>query len=45
MNRRSDWLRASRWLRLGGGHRALGNCHSARDVLIDVARLPELSAA
>jgi DNA polymerase III epsilon subunit-like protein len=45
MNRRSDWLRTSRWLRLGGGHRALGDCHSAREVLLDIARLPELRAA
>ncbi|MEU6277077.1 3'-5' exonuclease [Streptomyces populi] len=29
-----DWLGAFRWLRLGGRHRALGDCESARKVLI-----------
>jgi hypothetical protein len=33
MDRRSDWARVHRWLPLGGGHRALGDCHSAREVL------------
>jgi hypothetical protein len=27
--RRSDWTRASRWLPLGGGHRAIGDGHRA----------------
>lgn len=29
-----DWICAFRWLRLGGRHRALGDCESARKVLI-----------
>ncbi|GHE51488.1 3'-5' exonuclease [Streptomyces capitiformicae] len=29
-----DWTGAFRWLRLGGRHRALGDCESARKVLI-----------
>jgi DNA polymerase III epsilon subunit-like protein len=37
MNRRSDWLRTRRWLRLDGGHRALGDTHAAREVLVDLA--------
>ncbi|MEO6086679.1 MAG: 3'-5' exonuclease [Umezawaea sp.] len=44
MNRRSDYLRTRRWVALGGGHRALGDCHSARDVLIGMARLDEGTA-
>lgn len=36
MNRRSDWLRSPRWLPLGGGHRALGDCRAARDVLLEL---------
>ncbi|GAA2690682.1 MULTISPECIES: 3'-5' exonuclease [Actinosynnema] len=39
MTRRSDWLRTQRWQALGGGHRALGDCRSAREVLIDIAQL------
>jgi DNA polymerase III epsilon subunit-like protein len=34
MLRRSDWQRSPRWLRLGGGHRALGDARAARDVLL-----------
>jgi hypothetical protein len=45
MNRRSDWLGTSRWLRLGGGHRALGDCQAAREVLIDIAQLTRSDAA
>ncbi|NUT47091.1 MAG: 3'-5' exonuclease [Saccharothrix sp.] len=37
MNRRSDYLGIHRWVALGGGHRALGDCRSARDVLIRMA--------
>ncbi|MEU4804371.1 3'-5' exonuclease [Actinosynnema sp. NPDC023587] len=37
MNRRSDHLGIWRWVALGGGHRALGDCRSARDVLIRMA--------
>lgn len=44
MNRRSDYLCTRRWVALGGGHRALGDCHSARDVLIGMARLDEGTA-
>jgi hypothetical protein len=33
MGRRSDWLMRLRWLPLGGGHRALGDCHTAYELL------------
>ncbi|MDX3025400.1 3'-5' exonuclease [Streptomyces acidiscabies] len=33
-----DWLGAFRWLRLGGSHRALGDCESARKVLIRMSK-------
>lgn len=33
MNRRSDWLMRRRWLPLGGGHRARGDCEVAYDLL------------
>ncbi|MFG2463745.1 3'-5' exonuclease [Streptomyces sp. NPDC048523] len=33
-----DWLGASRWLRLGGRHRALGDCKSARKVLTRMSK-------
>ncbi|NUT51057.1 MAG: 3'-5' exonuclease [Saccharothrix sp.] len=45
MNRRSDFVGTNRWLRLGGGHRALGDCQSARDVLLDIARLDQRGTA
>ncbi|MEU3356139.1 3'-5' exonuclease [Streptomyces sp. NPDC037389] len=32
------WLGSGRWLRLGGGHRALGDCQAARDVLIEMSK-------
>ncbi len=35
MTRRSEWLRARKWLRLGGGHRALGDCLKARDIMLE----------
>ncbi|RYJ31228.1 hypothetical protein CU044_0547 [Streptomyces sp. L-9-10] len=35
----SDWLGSSRWLRLGGAHRAAGDCEAAaRQVLIEVSK-------
>jgi hypothetical protein len=33
MNRRSDWLMRRRWLPLGGGHRARGDCEVAYELL------------
>ncbi|MFI7074268.1 3'-5' exonuclease [Micromonospora sediminicola] len=33
MGRRSDWQLRRRWLPLGGGHRALGDCRTAYDLL------------
>lgn len=33
MHRRSDWQLRQRWLPLGGGHRALGDCQTAWDLL------------
>ncbi len=33
MNRRSDWLMRHRWLPLGGGHRARGDCEVAAELL------------
>ncbi len=42
MDRRADWMRASRWLGLGGAHRALGDCHTAREVLVDIAQRPNV---
>lgn len=33
MGRRSDWLMRRRWLPLGGGHRARGDCEVAFDLL------------
>ena len=32
-----DWTGSFRWLRLGGRHRALGDCESARKVLIEMS--------
>ncbi|WP_332010932.1 3'-5' exonuclease [Streptomyces uncialis] len=34
----SDWLGSYRWMRLGGGHRAAGDCESARQVLIEMSK-------
>ncbi|MDI5903691.1 MULTISPECIES: hypothetical protein [Streptomyces] len=33
-----DWVGSFRWLRLGGRHRALGDCESARRVLIRMSK-------
>ncbi|MFF7074531.1 3'-5' exonuclease [Streptomyces pseudovenezuelae] len=33
-----DWVGSFRWLRLGDRHRALGNCESARKVLIRMSK-------
>jgi DNA polymerase III epsilon subunit-like protein len=33
MSRRSQWLMRRRWLPLGGGHRARGDCEVALDLL------------
>ena len=38
MQARSDWEGSARWLPLGGGHRALGDCQTARQVLTDIAQ-------
>jgi DNA polymerase III epsilon subunit-like protein len=38
MDSYATWLGASRWLRLGGGHRALGDCQAAREVLLTMAK-------
>jgi DNA polymerase III epsilon subunit-like protein len=34
----ADWLGSNRWLRLGGGHRAAGDCEAARQVLITMSQ-------
>lgn len=34
----ADWLGVRRWLRLGGGHRAAGDCEAARQVLIEISK-------
>ncbi|MFF3958846.1 3'-5' exonuclease [Streptomyces sp. NPDC001890] len=34
----ADWLGLRRWLRLGGGHRAAGDCEAARQVLIEMSK-------
>jgi DNA polymerase III epsilon subunit-like protein len=34
----ADWIGSHRWLRLGGSHRAAGDCESARQVLIRMAK-------
>ncbi|MFE1841699.1 3'-5' exonuclease [Streptomyces sviceus] len=38
-----DWAGSFRWLRLGGRHRALGDCESARKVLIRMSQGPPRS--
>lgn len=38
MNAYADWLGSNRWLPLGGRHRALGDCHSARQVLQEMSK-------
>ncbi|BBG20748.1 putative exonuclease (plasmid) [Actinacidiphila reveromycinica] len=40
MERRSDWEGISRWLPLGGGHRALGDAQAALRLLHDLAQPP-----
>ncbi|MEU9529751.1 3'-5' exonuclease [Streptomyces sp. NPDC048210] len=32
------WLGSNRWLRLGGGHRAAGDCLAARDILVRISQ-------
>lgn len=34
----AQWVGSRRWLRLGGCHRALGDCEAARKVLIEVSK-------
>jgi DNA polymerase III epsilon subunit-like protein len=34
----ADWVGSHRWLRLGGSHRALGDCQAARNVLITMSK-------
>lgn len=34
----AQWLGSRRWLRLGGSHRAAGDCESARQVLIEISK-------
>ncbi|GAA2301757.1 hypothetical protein GCM10010234_50820 [Streptomyces hawaiiensis] len=34
----ADWIGSPRWLRLGGSHRALGDCQAARNVLITMSK-------
>ncbi|WP_330335755.1 3'-5' exonuclease (plasmid) [Streptomyces sp. NBC_00536] len=34
----ASWLGSNRWLRLGGGHRAAGDCLAARGVLIEMSK-------
>ncbi|MFD9504943.1 hypothetical protein [Streptomyces sp. NPDC060035] len=34
----AGWLGSGRWLRLCGGHRAAGDCESARQVLIEISK-------
>ncbi|GHB76289.1 hypothetical protein GCM10010331_75250 [Streptomyces xanthochromogenes] len=38
MNAYADWLGSRRWLRLGGGHRAAGDCEAARQVLVEMSK-------
>ncbi|MEU2380340.1 3'-5' exonuclease [Streptomyces misionensis] len=38
MNAYAEWLGSRRWLRLGGGHRAAGDCEAARQVLIEISK-------
>lgn len=40
MNTRSDWLGIRRWVALGGGHRARGDCLEALDVLCSLTTPP-----
>ncbi|MFJ2746210.1 3'-5' exonuclease [Streptomyces sp. NPDC087440] len=37
MDAYAKWLGSDRWLRLGGSHRAAGDCQAARDVLLTLA--------
>ncbi|WP_328349729.1 hypothetical protein OG800_03230 [Streptomyces sp. NBC_00445] len=34
----AEWLGSPRWHRLGGRHRALGDCEAARKVLITMSK-------
>ncbi|WP_171053399.1 3'-5' exonuclease [Streptomyces marianii] len=38
MDAYAKWVGSNRWLRLGGGHRAAGDCETARDVLIRMSK-------
>ncbi|MEH6376230.1 3'-5' exonuclease [Streptomyces sp. KLMMK] len=38
MDSYASWVGSSRWLPLGGGHRALGDCQAAREVLVEMSR-------
>ncbi|MFC8790814.1 exonuclease domain-containing protein [Streptomyces cinereoruber] len=38
MQMRTDWLDAYRWPKLGGSHRALGDCESARQALVEMSK-------
>ncbi|MER6152876.1 hypothetical protein ACFYRD_38360 [Streptomyces hirsutus] len=38
MQEYADWLGVRRWLRLGGGHRAAGDCEAARQVLLKISK-------
>ena len=40
MQARMTWLGIGHRIALGGGHRALGDCHAARDVLVRIATAP-----
>jgi DNA polymerase III epsilon subunit-like protein len=38
MDSYAAWIGSDRWLRLGGGHRAAGDCAAARDVLVRMSK-------
>ncbi|MFF9892969.1 3'-5' exonuclease [Streptomyces albidoflavus] len=38
MDAYASWMGSNRWLRLGGTHRALGDCASAREVLTKISQ-------
>ena len=40
MQARSDWERSRRWLPLGGGHRALGDCQALLELLKTISINP-----
>ncbi|MBO0871812.1 MAG: 3'-5' exonuclease [Pseudonocardia sp.] len=45
MNHRTAWLRATDPVPLGGSHRALGDCHAARNVLVEMTTPTTAAAA